>query len=185
MRRPKKLIIPPLIKLKVLLNDTLEVTGIYDSGSNVSLINAKILNFKSNDNANRKKINLKTINGVNQTKGIITVKAKILNIEKEINVFVVNNTNFNHEFLIGLDCIKNFNLKQNEKLEIEQKIPDTAGEIEKTLVNPQMEREKPKVIRNEAEQINFNEYLEVDKLQISINHLDYHQKSVIENIIEK
>lgn len=45
--RAKKLRIPPLIKLKVLLNDTLEVTGICNSGSNLLLINAKLLNLKT------------------------------------------------------------------------------------------------------------------------------------------
>lgn len=58
---------------------------------------------------------MRTINGVNnRTEGTIKVKAKILKMEKEIDVFVVNKENFNHEFLIGLDCIRDFNLKQNE-----------------------------------------------------------------------
>lgn len=66
-------------------------------------------------------INLKTINGAKKTKGMVTLKIKIYNIEKTMNVFVVDNeNNFNYEFLIGLDCIKNFKLIQNENLQITQ-----------------------------------------------------------------
>lgn len=38
----------PLITVKLLLNDTLEIFGIYDSGSNVSLINSKLVKIKDN-----------------------------------------------------------------------------------------------------------------------------------------
>lgn len=37
---------PPLIKIKLLLNDTLEISGIYDSCLNVSLINSKLLKIQ-------------------------------------------------------------------------------------------------------------------------------------------
>lgn len=58
---------PPLIKIKLVLNGTLNIFGIYDSGSNVSLINSKLLNLKTKKikNAqNTQNANLKTINGV-------------------------------------------------------------------------------------------------------------------------
>lgn len=65
-------------------------------------------------------VNLKTINGEKKTKGMVTLKIKIYNIEKMMDIFVVDNENFNHDFLIGLDCIKNFKLTQNETLNIIQ-----------------------------------------------------------------
>lgn len=37
---------PPLIELKIKLNDILEVNAIYDSGSNISLINSKLVHLK-------------------------------------------------------------------------------------------------------------------------------------------
>jgi len=65
-------------------------------------------------------VNLKTINGVMKTKGRITLKVKIYNVEKEMNIFIVDNENFNYDFLIGLDGIKEFKLIQNEDLKITQ-----------------------------------------------------------------
>lgn len=105
---------PPLIELKLILNDTLEVSAIYDSGSNVSLINSKFVYLKPK-NDNMQKTSLRTINGVYKTNGMIQMKAKILNIEEYINVFIINNENFKYDFLMGLDCIKKFKLIQNEK----------------------------------------------------------------------
>lgn len=64
-----------------------------------------------------KRSNLRTINGVYKADGMI--KIKIFNIEKYVNVFLINNENFKYNFLIGLDCIQK--LIQNENLEIEQK----------------------------------------------------------------
>lgn len=53
----------PLINVKLILNDKLEVNGVYDSGSNVSLINSKLLKLKGEGN-NLNEANLVTINGV-------------------------------------------------------------------------------------------------------------------------
>lgn len=71
---------------------------------------------------NIKTAGLKTINGVKKSIGIVTLKIKILNMEQTINVFVIDEENFDYDFLIGLDCIKKFRLTQNEKLEVTQNI---------------------------------------------------------------
>jgi len=110
--------VPPLIKIKLLLNDTLETSGIYDSGSNVSLIIAKLLKKKQKEKNERQIVNLMTINGVKKTNKMVTLKIKIYNIEKTMDIFVVENENFNYDFLIDLDCIKKFKLIQNEDLRI-------------------------------------------------------------------
>jgi len=71
--------VPPLIKIKLVLNGTINIFGIYDSGSNVSLINSKLLNLKNNKikNAqNTQNANLKTINVVKKTIGMITINVK-------------------------------------------------------------------------------------------------------------
>lgn len=116
---------PPLIKIKLVLNDKLEIFGIYDSGSNVSLINARLMKLKNKRIMDSKNTNSKTINGVKKTTGMVTLKAKIFNMEETINVFVIDKENFNYDFLIGLDCIKKFGLTQDENLKITQKIPAT------------------------------------------------------------
>lgn len=111
-----------MIKVKVLLNDTLEVNGIYDSGSNVSLINSRLLKIKKEQISNTNNTNLKTINGVRKADGLITIKTKIFDTEDVMDIFVINSEYFNYDFLIGVDCTKRFKLCQNEKLEIKQKI---------------------------------------------------------------
>lgn len=68
---------------------------------------------------------------MNKTKGIVKLKIRIMNIEKEVNVCIMDNVNFNHDFLIGLDCIKTFKLIQNDKLEIEQNNVDNIPHAKK------------------------------------------------------
>lgn len=96
---------------------------------------------------------------------LIKIKAKILNIEKYIDVFIINNEDFGYDFLIGLDCIKKFNLIQNEKLEIEQGNSDRA--------------EKPKY------QINFNEHVNLDNFKVLTNHLSNYEEDMVKNLIDK
>jgi len=59
---------------------------------------------------------------------MVTLKAKIFNIEKKINVFVIDEKNFEYDFLIGLDCIKEFQLNQDENLRISQKIQNKGND---------------------------------------------------------
>lgn len=109
-RESKKLDLTPLIKVKVLLNETLEVNGIYDSSSNVSLINSRLLKMKKKQTSDISNTNLKTINGVRKADELITVKIKIFNMKNMMDIFVINSKYFNYDFLIGLDCIKIFKL---------------------------------------------------------------------------
>lgn len=151
--------------------------GIYDSGSNVSLINSKLLQLKGdidNDNGYIKNINLKTINGVKKTKGIVTLKIKIYNIEKNIDVFVIDEENFDYDFLIGLDCIEKFRLIQTDKLEIKQNINSGDNKTVESL----------KETRDEYK-INFNEHIEETNFNILVYHLDLQKQSEIEDLICK
>lgn len=102
-----------------------------------------------NNNKDKNKIQLKTISGVALTKGLTRIKLKIFNIEKEVDVFIVENENF-HDFLIGLDVIKEFNLRQDENLNISQKQSPRENIIE----------------------INFNEHIEEKEFEIELDHLD-------------
>lgn len=113
--------------------------------------------------------NLSTINGVKKTEGMITIKIKIFNIEKVMNVVVIDKENFQYDVLIGLDMIKEFKLIQDENLEISQK---ENGNI------------KEKNIRNKYS-INFNEHVDVSDFKISVNHLDYQKKTEIDRVIER
>lgn len=133
---------------------------------------------------------------------MITIKAKNFNIEEEIHIFIVNNKNFNYDFLIGLDCIKKFKLIQNEELKIEQKIPNITEKNEK-YKDPKKEKEIPvttgtqkqntehndvkinKSQDTETKLINFNEHVNENNFELSINHINHYEKSKIDNLIEK
>lgn len=103
-----------MIKVRILLEGHLEVEGTYDPGSQVSLINSKLIKIKEN-RIDKNKIYLKSVNGVTKTKGLITIKIKIFDKEEFVDVFIVENDDF-QEFLIGLDMIKKFKLRQDENL---------------------------------------------------------------------
>lgn len=175
--------------------------GIYDSGSNVSIINSKLLSLKKNSN-NNNQANLKTINGVKKPIGIVTLKVKIFETEKYINVFVIDEQNFDYDFLIGLDCIKSFQLVQNENLEITQKldneikqnninIPDYTGnkiENKQYLTDENNDKKitvKDNLNMDEEYKINFNEHIETTNFNISVYHLDIQQQSKINELIDK
>lgn len=197
---------PPLIKIKLLINDTLETSGIYDSGSNVSLINSRLLSLKKIPNYN-KNAGLKTINGVKKSIGMVTLKIKIFEIEKHLNIFVIDEDNFDYDFLVGLDCIQKFHLTQNENLDISQnilsnnnnenqktstkEIPGSSGEIgnkqgiyfEEIGVDTTKKNKKEMTITEYK--VNFNENLIVDNFDISVNHLDHQKKTDIDQLICK
>lgn len=182
--------------LEVLLNNSLQVSAIYDSGSNVTLINANLVNLKDSKNSNIEKTNLRTINGVNKTDGMITIQARIMDIEDTINVFVVNNEHFKYDFLIGLDCIKKFKLIQDENLQIKQKIPGFPTGIKKEIKNnkdsktnnvaEEKDRQKTDKVQNfQNFQINFNEHINTENFEISVNHLENYERLEIEKLIDK
>ena len=75
----------------MLLEEKLELEGIYDPGSQVSLINAKWIKIK-NKEADMNKILLKTVNGVNKTNGLVTIKIKIFEIERNIDVYIYSSS---------------------------------------------------------------------------------------------
>ena len=77
----------------------------YNSRSNVSLINSKLLKLKNKKNSIDKE-NLVTINGVKKTSGLTKLKIKIFEIEENVNVYIIDKPNFRYDFLIGLDMIR-------------------------------------------------------------------------------
>lgn len=110
----------------------MEVLGIYDPGSNVSLVNSKLLKLKKSEKKYDKNAKLVTINGVKRTKGLTNLKIKIMEIEKHMDVYIVDGKEFKYDFLIGLDIIKEFKLAQDEHLEISQKNRKTVNGKGKT-----------------------------------------------------
>ncbi|KAK9887065.1 hypothetical protein WA026_020000 [Henosepilachna vigintioctopunctata] len=118
----KKPGITPLIRLNVKTNNK-RVTGIYDSGSNATLVNSRIIEeFKENIFQNKEIF--RTISGVTCVDNIVKLPLKIHNIEKTIDAHVLKNDNFSYDILLGLDVIEEFNLIQDDKLNILQRNPE-------------------------------------------------------------
>lgn len=174
---------PPLIKVKLVLNKTVEVLGIYDSGSNVSLINSRLLKINNKELSYTNNTNLKTINGVKKANGIITLGITIFDVEKKMNVFVIDQENFDYDFLIGLDCIKEFFLIQDENLQINQKVPTPNIELFSKETNKSVSDISKEMSSDNL--INFNEDFNEDNFYITINHLDYQQQTLIDDLIVK
>lgn len=106
---------------------------------------------------------------------------------------MIDDENFDYDFLIGLDCIEQFHLTQNEKLQIKQIIDN----LKKEKYDNKNGHENGTIIpdftgipSNETKsknmfQINFNEHIDVSNFNIAINHLDIEEKTVIEELINK
>ncbi len=165
----------PLIRVKIIIDDTAEIEGIYDSGSNVSLINKKILKIKNNFNFenNSKSSVLRTINGINKPFGYTFVKIKMLGIERKVRVFIVDNEYFKYDFLIGLDMIKDFKLIQDENLCITRKKENKENIAEFNVDN------------NKFFEVNFNEGINTSEFIINTDELDMEQQNVIQKLVKK
>lgn len=175
-----------MIELKVIICKKFVLNGVYDTGSNVSLINAKTLKLKINK-SDFKKAKLRTINGVNETDHLIKIKVKIFNIEKDVDVFVIDNENFKYDFLIGLDLIKQFYLSQDENLCIVQK-----GK-ESNCYNNNCKKDNPEKAyiteknknKEGIHEINFNECIDTNNFKAITDHLSVENRKSIINLVNK
>ena len=99
------------------------------------------------------------------------MKVKIFQLEKNVDVYIIDEANFKFDFLIGLDLIKIFRLIQNENLIISQK-----NNVDK--ISPQLNSELPdsKTYGNSKKEykINFNEH--VYDFNMTVTHLKEDQK---------
>lgn len=120
-----------------------------------------------------------------------TLKIKIFELEKDVDVYIIDEENIKYEFLIGLDLIKEFGLIQNENLKITQKqhLENTnENKIENNFTN---KKTKPEITmknnnNNITEyKINFNEHVNEEDFEMKINHLNNNQKLEIERLIGK
>lgn len=69
-----------------------------------------MIRLKEKGKDNLRSDNLITINGVKKTTGLTTIKIKILDIEENVDVHIIDGEEFKYDFLIGLDMIKQFRL---------------------------------------------------------------------------
>ena len=166
-----------------MLNDFLEVNGIYDSGSNISLMNSKLIKINEKKVSNSERTNIKTINGVRRTDGLICVKIIIFAIETRKNLIVINSEYFNHDILFGLDCTKEFNLYQDKNLKITQ--VNIQNKIDRNLSNNENIEDNKILKRQKQLTVNFNEHFYEKNFEIQVNHLNCQEKSEVDNLIEE
>ena len=101
-----------------------------------------------------RKPSVKIISGKDFTNSRAKLRMKINKIEKEINVYIVHNDNFTYDLILGLDAIREFELKQDENLRVSQKVNDK----EEIIFNRKEVRRN-----NQRRKINVTEYKKMDK----------------------
>ena len=97
-----------MIKILVKIQNK-KFVAIYDSGSNISLINQNAFQMDQlrNQIFQDNKL-LRTISGKAFSKGRAILKIKIGKIFKKIPFYIIKNNNFKFQLLIGLDAIQKF-----------------------------------------------------------------------------
>lgn len=167
----------PLIKLNVRINKEKTVKGVYDAGSNVTLVNYTLIKKLKSKLMEYKGI-FKTLSGINFTRSRAKLHMRINKIEEVINVYVVRNNNFSYDLLLGLDAIKKFRLIQDENLDIFQRVQ--KDKIEQINVAENRIVKEDKNIK-----VNFNEYINVDQFEANLDHLTDGKKYKILHLMKK
>ena len=103
--------------MKIKLEEALEVKVLYDPGSKIRVINARLLNKELIKN--KKNYHLKTISGCGRSYGFIKLNAEIHGIKRILNAFVYDTENFNFDLILGLDSVQGFGLTHDENLNIQ------------------------------------------------------------------
>ncbi|CAB0013231.1 unnamed protein product, partial [Nesidiocoris tenuis] len=95
----KKLKLLPLITFGVIVNEKNECTGVYDPGANISFITlscVKKLKLKIQNS----KMTFRTIGGRHGFAGSVKILLKVMDSEKEVEIFVVKDEDFKYDILL-------------------------------------------------------------------------------------
>ena len=169
--------VTPLIKLRVQVDKKKSVEAIYDSGSNVSLINYRIIEELKHELMNQGGM-LKTLSGVSFTKNRAKLNLKINRIEGTVDAYVVRKNEFSYDLLLGLDAIKKFGLIQDENLRIFQRVHE--NKIEEVT----KQRSKP-FETTLASEISAGECFNAERLVKDLSHLTPERASMILELMRK
>lgn len=113
-----------------------------------------------------KNSSFKMVSGYGSIFGIAKIKVKIFQKTKEVLIFVLDSPDFNHNFLIGLDLIKEFGLCQDSNLNIVQSFQT------RNFAENRIKKSNPIVV-------NFLQ------LQADLGQLDYHQARSLLSVINE
>lgn len=121
----------------------------------------------------------RTIGGRHGFAGCVNVKLRVMNLEKDVQMFIVNDENFKYDVLLGLDLIVSFYLNLNCKLHLYQTLP----EEHKKKDNDENFVQKLDGLRDVY--VNYNEGIDVNNFEAKVDHLDSTKRREIENLIQK
>lgn len=149
--------------------------SLYDSGSQISLINYRLLK-RLNLKRIKSKAIFKSVNGTSFTDSRALIKIKIHKLKGWLNVYVVRNDKFSYDLLLGLDAIRKFKLLQDEELKIFQRVSDREFEP----IEAGAEEDAGSV-----RFVNFNESINTAEFEVDLKHLNEDRKQKILDLIEK
>ncbi len=158
--------------------NTHKAKGLYDGGSNVSILLYNSLK-KFNIELNEKRIRYKTMSGEANFVGTAIINLKIINISQKVKVYIVDKNITNYDLLIGLDIIKLFKLRQDENLEISQALTD------KTSLKSETKNLKYKISEKPENLINWNEAIPIEDFDLKVQHLDNIKRKVIYDLVDE
>ena len=167
----------PLITFGVSINDKNKYIGLYDPGANISFITLKCVR-KLNLPIQGSEMTFRTIGGRHGFAGRVTLKLKVMEVEKYVKMFIVKDDNFKYDILLGLDLIVDFFLNLDCELNLYQTPPSRAGNEEKDT-----HFQNSDGIRDIY--VNYNEGIDVTNFEAKVEHLDYNRKNAIENLIDR
>lgn len=116
-----------LLMIEVMMKNK-KFEAIYDSGSNVSLMNKNTMN-QLKLKFSRDSHFIRTISGNSFCAGTVQVPVKIGTIREKLKFYVVDSKDFEYQILLGLDAILKFRLIQDQNLKILQKQTDVSANI--------------------------------------------------------
>ena len=171
--------------MNVLVNDAMEVKAVYDSGSNATLINYDLIKSLKSNLIEQKSI-FKTLGGKSFTESRAKLRLKIHGIENELEVYVVRNSNFSYDLLLGLDAIEKFRLIQDEKLNILQRTEKGEIELIDNVVKGRRDmKNSQKTGRDTVIEVLTGEYVKVEQFSERIDYLDQTKREKIVDIIRR
>jgi hypothetical protein len=118
------------------------------------------------------------MSGEGKVVGITFLKVKILDIEKQIRLFVIDKDEYEYDVLIGLDTIPIFRLNLSHELKITQSISENNN-----TQNLQIETQN-KNNMNTIE-MNWNECIPIEKFEMKTSHLDKEKRKQIYEFVDK
>ncbi len=155
---------------------------------------------------------LNTIDGEVKIIGTAIVEVKVFNITRRVAVFIINPKSCRHDFILGLDLIPTFRLNLNYELKLTQSncennnnnnASKSSSDDSRENKNLSTDNNKKKNItssdehiktrsncennenNNNNNEVNFNEFIPIERFEAKIEHLDGDKKKILENLISE